>query len=558
MGRIYDRLCQHFGEAFMDVDDIPPGANFRQVLDEAVGRADILLAVIGTEWAELIRQRKSDPRDFVRIEIQSALKRGIPVVPLLIGNTAMPSIADLPDSLFELQDLNAYKVDPGRDFNAHVSRLVGDLEKHYGRTKEPALIKADPFANSLGMPFVLVPGLDGVLFSIWQTRVQDYAAFAKENPKLDMTWKDYEYKGHKQGPDHPVVNVSHEDATAFCQWLSHKEGRTYRLPTDHEWSVAVGIGGREDPWQTPKEKDGKLANVFPWGSAWPPLQGSGNFSGSESASPYKIESYNDPFPFTAPVGSFKLEHNGIKDLSGNVWEWCEDKYDVSSAAFVVRGGAWGNFNFSLDTNAEPATQMLEFTRGMESKMRVVNLHELLMKTARESTVGNNVKPELSIQAELWDVEIDLVQLRQVFQNIMINGCQAMPNGGPMHISARNATVTQGNTFGLPVGNFVLVGIRDRGCGIPPESVGKVFDPYFTTKIDGTGIGMALCKQIVERHRGKIMVESVVNVGTEFIIFLPVATVSRVLDGLLSSIRDCRGSAYRSNYYGFRCALANAG
>lgn len=181
---------------------------------------------------------------------------------------------------------------------------------------------------------------------------------------------------------------------------------------------------------------------------------------------------------------------------------------------------------SLDANAELATQMLEFARGEDSTMKVINLHGLLQKTARMSTVGNNVAPELSIQPDLWDVEIDSVQIRQVFQNIIINGCQAMPNGGPMHISARNATVAEANAFQIPKGNYVVIGIRDRGCGIPKALLSKVFDPYFTTKKDGTGIGLASCKQIVERHKGKIMVESAENVGTEFIIFLPAALAER--------------------------------
>lgn len=181
---------------------------------------------------------------------------------------------------------------------------------------------------------------------------------------------------------------------------------------------------------------------------------------------------------------------------------------------------------SLDANAELATQMLEFARGEDSTMKVINLHGLLQKTARMSTVGNNVTPELSIQPDLWDVEIDSVQIRQVFQNIIINGCQAMPNGGPMHISARNATVAEANAFQIPKGNYVVIGIRDRGCGIPKSLLKKVFDPYFTTKKDGTGIGLASCKQIVERHKGKIMVESAENVGTEFIIFLPAALAER--------------------------------
>jgi len=199
------------------------------------------------------------------------------------------------------------------------------------------------FTNSLGMIFLPVPGTD-VLFSVYETRVKDYGAYAAANSGVDMKWKDYEYNGHKQTDDHPVVNVSWEDAKAFCEWLSAKEGKIYRLPTDHEWSIAVGIGDREDPKLSPKEKKFKLADVYPWGSTWPPPKDTGNFSGTESASSLKLDDYTDSFPFTAPVGSFKFEHNGIKDLSGNVWEWCQDKYDPSSSAFVLRGGSWYDCN----------------------------------------------------------------------------------------------------------------------------------------------------------------------------------------------------------------------
>lgn len=197
------------------------------------------------------------------------------------------------------------------------------------------------FTNSLGMTFVPVEGTD-VLFSIWETRVQDYAAYAQENPGADREWKNYEYAGHKQGPDHPVVKVSWEDAKAFCVWLSKKEGKTYRLPTDHEWSGAVGIGDREDAKASPEEKDDNMNRIYPWESEWPPPSGSGNFSGAESASPYKIEGYKDGHGLTAPVGSYRAAANGLYDLSGNVYEWCEDWYNNDQKYRVGRGGSWGD------------------------------------------------------------------------------------------------------------------------------------------------------------------------------------------------------------------------
>ncbi len=193
--------------------------------------------------------------------------------------------------------------------------------------------RTNPFVNSLGMKFVPVPGTD-TLFSIWETRVQDYAAYAAANSGMDGAWKDYEYKGHKQGPDHPVVNVILEDATKFCEWLSKKEGVTYRLPTDHEWSVAVGIGDRENASASPEDKDGEIMNVYPWGTSWPPTKNAGNYSDN-------IDVYEDSFPFTAPVGSFSANYLGLHDLGGNVWEWCEDRYSYEESYRVLRGGSWG-------------------------------------------------------------------------------------------------------------------------------------------------------------------------------------------------------------------------
>lgn len=133
-----------------------------------------------------------------------------------------------------------------------------------------------PFTNTLGMKFVPVPihgGLAGgktVLFSIWETRLKDYQTYAAENSGVDEEFKS---PGFSQTEEHPVVNVSWEDANAFAAWLTKKEraaGKvgprdTYRLPTDHEWSCAVGIGQQEDPRESPSDKDEKIKGVFPMG-----------------------------------------------------------------------------------------------------------------------------------------------------------------------------------------------------------------------------------------------------------------------------------------------------
>ena len=225
----------------------------------------------------------------------------------------------------------------------------------------PTELKSAPatqtrWTNGLGMVFIAVPG-SSVSFSIYETQVKNFALFAAANPKLDGTnWNHAEYHNTtpvSQGPDFPVVNVSWNDAQAFCNWLTKTERTSgkisarqkYRLPTDAEWSCAVGIGNRETG-ATPKEKSAKLENVYPWGTQFPPPPGAGNFA-DQSAFNYftnwpHIENYNDGFVTTSPVGSFKPNALGIYDLAGNALEWCNDFYDTSIHQRVLRGGAWNN------------------------------------------------------------------------------------------------------------------------------------------------------------------------------------------------------------------------
>ena len=133
-GRIYDRLQAHFGSdaVFMDIDNIPFGVNFREHIDATISQCDVILAVIGTKWAgEAAASRRLDePRDFVRIELESALDRNLPVIPILIDQARMPGEAELPTSLATLADYNAIDVNQGRDFHHHVDLLIKGIEFH--------------------------------------------------------------------------------------------------------------------------------------------------------------------------------------------------------------------------------------------------------------------------------------------------------------------------------------------------------------------------------------------------------------------------------------------
>jgi eukaryotic-like serine/threonine-protein kinase len=223
--------------------------------------------------------------------------------------------------------------------------LGARLEKSVG--PEPG----QPWTNSLGMRFV---PLGPVRISVWETRLQDYDAFCA------ATGHRREVPDFAQGPTHPVVNVSWSDAMAFCKWLTDKErdenvlpdGQSYRLPTDLEWSAAVGLPNERG--NTPEIRDGKIKNEFPWGKQWPPPVGSGNYADKSSGQRPRggvIENYSDGFGQTAPAGSFKPNTLGIYDLGGNVWEWCAEGYKGDATGTgrdwgVLRGGSWATSNRS--------------------------------------------------------------------------------------------------------------------------------------------------------------------------------------------------------------------
>ncbi|MFN0080776.1 MAG: bifunctional serine/threonine-protein kinase/formylglycine-generating enzyme family protein [Prosthecobacter sp.] len=220
-----------------------------------------------------------------------------------------------------------------------------------GSTLNPAAMLAakDGITNTLGMKFLPVKGTE-VLFCIHEVRYSDYAAYAAESPGVDGSWKDQTCDGYaltENKENHPVMKVSWEDAHKFCAWLSKKEGKTYRLPTDQEWSYAVGIG-RDEKWKndTTPATVTKSQTDFPWGDKWPPPKDSGNYSDDSrkakapNATAKYLENYDDGFPTTAPVMSFKPNKLGLYDLEGNVREWVEDWYDNAKADRVLRGGSW--------------------------------------------------------------------------------------------------------------------------------------------------------------------------------------------------------------------------
>jgi len=236
-----------------------------------------------------------------------------------------------------------------------------------------AATKDKPFENTLGMRFVPVPITGGpsdgkhILFSIWETRVEDYAAFIKNDSNRKWSNPDFEMKD-----GHPALSLNWEDAQAFCAWLTKEDQRKgklgkdehYRLPTDHEWSCAVGIGKEEEPHTHPSIKSAEIANIYPWGKQFPPPKGAGNYYGEETQkNPFRDKStyppivgYDDGFDLTAPVGSFEVNEYGLYDMGGNAQEWCDDWLNpVTKENRVQRGSSWASFS--------PANMLSSFRSG---------------------------------------------------------------------------------------------------------------------------------------------------------------------------------------------------
>ncbi len=296
------------------------------------------------------------------LQAQFISLQGGSVILNIAGKTTPVQLSSLSAASQEIaQALHASRSASAKPATAQAPTTTLDLTKGY--------------TNTLGMKFVPVPDTK-VLFCIHEVRYKDYAAYAAENRGVNESWKDQtldNYPITERPEDHPVIRVSWEDAQQFCAWLSRKEGRTYRLPTDEEWSIAVGSE------KLPNRAvigmlSGKEMSEYPWGGSYPPKtpDKAGNYSDesrknlpSRAVKQY-LEGYDDGFPTTSPVMSFKPNKFGLYDMGGNVWEWCEDYwFDNTQKYRVVRGGCylsqtWGDLISSRCNYGTPSHRVYTY------------------------------------------------------------------------------------------------------------------------------------------------------------------------------------------------------
>ena len=295
---VHREVAARFGkeEVFFDVDGIPAGFDYRDFLQEQVNACDVLLAVIGDDWLDVRdaegRRRLENASDFVRIEIEAALKRQIPIIPVLVENAHMPAARDLPASLHELAYRQAREVRSGHHLDDHFRRLNESIEQAWRihterlkRTRVPEqgrqvaaesqrAVGRNIITNSLGMKLTAIPAGRFVLGSPENEPGRQDKRRPTARSRIDarflpgicpVTQDEYRQvvgsnpSGFASDGLRPVERVSWLDAVAFCNRLSEREqltpfyamdgnqvqiagGNGYRLPTEAEWEYACRAG----------------------------------------------------------------------------------------------------------------------------------------------------------------------------------------------------------------------------------------------------------------------------------------------------------------------------
>jgi PAS domain S-box-containing protein len=176
---------------------------------------------------------------------------------------------------------------------------------------------------------------------------------------------------------------------------------------------------------------------------------------------------------------------------------------------------------------ELTQQLLTFAKGGAPVRKSAAIQEIIHESTVFASRGSNVVCKHHADLDLWPVEVDSGQISQVFNNLVINAVQAMPKGGALGTCATNCVVSADTGLPLAPGRYVHITVEDTGCGIAPENIGRIFDPYFTTKVNGSGLGLATAYAIIQKHEGCIRVESSVGEGTTFHIYLPAAETEPV-------------------------------
>ena len=398
-GRIYDRLVQQFGReaVFKDVDSIPLGVDFRAYLDQQVAKCDVFLAVIGRNWGKSKgpkgKSRLEEPGDFVRIEVESALKRQIPIIPVLVGGAFIPSADRLPASIQDLSYRNGIAVRPDPDFHRDMDRLIESLKQQYYATGE-----AQPKLETPGKPIQQEFKPSATPAAVAMAKVpQQTRSSSDPQPKPETPAKPVQEKSKQSAPPAPVdmvkvprgpflygegktrvaidhdywidkYPVTNEKYRAFVAAWGY-EKKKYWSDEGWRWKTANNIAGpaywQDEKWnksdhpivgvsyfeveayatwagkRLPTEKEwekaarGEDGRQYPWGEEFD--QNKCNGAAGIFSAFGRLAASSGTTPVTQyPKG---VSPYGCYDMAGNVMEWCADWYGEKDGFRVIRGGS---------------------------------------------------------------------------------------------------------------------------------------------------------------------------------------------------------------------------
>ena len=208
-------------------------------------------------------------------------------------------------------------------------------------------------------------------------------------------------------------------------------------------------------------------------------------------------------------------NNYLSAILGNISLACQDLPE-GGRAFQRLAEAMK----ATDRARSLSLKLLTFAKGGDPARRVVALAPLVQEAAAFATHGTPVRFNCILQEELWNAEVDEGLMSQVIHNLVINAVQAMQGQGHIHIRVENLRVEEGEILYLRPGRYLRVGIQDSGPGIPEAILPRIFEPYFTTKDAGNGLGLASCFNIMKAHGGKIVAESEPGSGATFLVYVP--------------------------------------
>jgi len=211
-------------------------------------------------------------------------------------------------------------------------------------------------------------------------------------------------------------------------------------------------------------------------------------------------------------------NNLLSAIMGNI-EIAKISADPESEAFMTLARA----EKAAMRAGDLTKQLLTFSKGGAPIKRAASVAELIKDSVDFAGRGASVKCETDLPDDLWKVELDEGQFSQVINNLVLNAVQAMPEGGVIRINACNSVITPALGLSLAPGRYVRITVKDEGAGIAREQLSRIFEPYYTTKQTGSGLGLATTYSIIKRHDGLIDVESEIGRGTTFFIYLPALT-----------------------------------